>query len=152
HSIGTDEWRLLRQVFRPRRPVQAVRLVLCARGVNGYTLDDTGQQPQNNVVGLVWWDDVRLYEPETTATELAGRGVKAAPATGKADRVHLKNLDLGERLLGGNALTAVVVNPGAAESFALRWEFASPTGKKYSFTGEAQKVPAGGKAVLRVPY
>jgi hypothetical protein len=41
-SIGTDDWRVIRQVFRPRRAVESVRLQLCARGVNGYTLDDTG--------------------------------------------------------------------------------------------------------------
>src|SRR5205823_3418499 len=57
-SVGTDDWRLVRQVFRPRTPVKSVRLQLCARGVNGYTLDDTGTQPQNNVVGTVWWDDI----------------------------------------------------------------------------------------------
>ncbi len=50
-SIGTDDWRLVRQVFRPRTPVQSLRLQLCARGVNGYTLDDTGTQPQNDVAG-----------------------------------------------------------------------------------------------------
>ena len=60
-SIGTDDWRLVRQVFRPRAPVKSLRLLLCARGVNGYTLDDTGPQPQHNVVGTVWWDDVRLH-------------------------------------------------------------------------------------------
>src|SRR5207244_9462904 len=57
-SVGTDGWRLIRQVFRPRTPVTSIRLALCARGVNGYTLDDTGHQPQCNVVGTIWWDDV----------------------------------------------------------------------------------------------
>src|SRR5207237_2769924 len=75
-SAGTDDWRLVRQVFRPRAPVKSLRLMLCARGVNGYTLDDTGAQPQNNVVGTVWWDDARLCEPETPAAELAARGLR----------------------------------------------------------------------------
>ncbi len=30
-SIGSDEWRLIRQVFRPRQPVESIRLMLCAR-------------------------------------------------------------------------------------------------------------------------
>ncbi|MFO0969085.1 MAG: hypothetical protein U0793_26320 [Gemmataceae bacterium] len=75
-SIGTDKWRTLRQVFRPRAPVKSFRLVLAARGVNGYTLDGTGRQPQNDVTGTIWWDDVRVTEPESTAEELAARGVK----------------------------------------------------------------------------
>ena len=73
-SIGSDAWRLVRTVFRPNRPVRSLRLKLCARGVNGHCLGGTGLQPQNNVVGLVWWDAVRLYEPETTAQELKLRG------------------------------------------------------------------------------
>ncbi|MHB9109671.1 MAG: ExbD/TolR family protein [Armatimonadota bacterium] len=72
-SVGTDDWRQIRQVFRPREPVQSIRLLLCARGVNGYTLDDTGTQPQANVVGTIWWDDVRVIEPESTDAELTAR-------------------------------------------------------------------------------
>ena len=60
-SIGTDEWRQMRQVFRPRAPVRSCTLVLAARGVNGYTLDDTGTQPQANATGTVWWDEVEVH-------------------------------------------------------------------------------------------
>jgi len=74
-SIGTDDWREIRQVFRPREPVQSIKLLLCARGVNGYTLDDTGYQPQNNVSGTIWWDDVQVYEPESSEAELTARTV-----------------------------------------------------------------------------
>ena len=100
-SIGTNDWRLIRQVFRPRQPLKSVRLKLCARGVNGYTLKDTGAQPQNNVTGTIWWDGIRLTEPESSAPELQGRGVKAADAAAAAPAgPSLENLDLGERLLG----------------------------------------------------
>src|SRR5437660_12329725 len=75
-SIGTAKWRMIRQVFRPREPVKSLRLTLAARGVNGYTLDDTSTQPQNNVVGTIWWDDVKVSEPEASAKELQDRGVK----------------------------------------------------------------------------
>ena len=111
-SIGTDRWRLIRQVFRPRRPVGSLTLMLCARGANGYTLDDTGLQPQNNVVGTVWWDDVRLHEPESTAAELARRGVRPPADRAPKAGLHLAELDLGERMLGENVLRGVVVNPG----------------------------------------
>ena len=151
-SIGTDRWRLIRQVFRPRRPVGSLTLMLCARGANGYTLDDTGLQPQNNVVGTVWWDDVRLHEPESTAAELARRGVR--PPADRAPKAgpHLAELDLGERMLGENVLRGVVVSPGAAARVSLRWEFTSPSGKRSAFTGPAAPVPAGGRAAIDVPY
>src|SRR5262249_2242295 len=107
-SIGTDDWRLVRQVFYPRAPVQSLRLLLCARGGNGYPLDDTGQQPQNNVVGTLWWDDLRLIEPESLPAELAARGVRPPPAPPAPPPVHpvVESLDLGERMLGDNFLGA----------------------------------------------
>src|SRR5205814_7163983 len=37
-SIGSNDWRLVRQVFRPSAPVKELRLKLCVRGMNGYTL------------------------------------------------------------------------------------------------------------------
>ena len=87
------------------------------RGTNGYTLDDTGQQPQNNVVGTVWWDDIALYEPESMPDELTVRGVKSAAevAAVAPARPRLEGLDLGERLLGANVLNATIVNPGERE-------------------------------------
>jgi hypothetical protein len=151
-SIGTDGWRLLRQVFRPRAPVASLRLMLCARGANGYTLDATGLQPQNNVVGTVWWDAIRVYEPESTPAELTARSV--TPMSGEPTEIspHLEDLDLGERLFGLNGLTARVLNPKEAASFALRWEFTSPGEKQSKFDSPPVHVPAGGEAQLRVPY
>jgi hypothetical protein len=152
NSVGTDDWRLLRQVFRPRAPAQTVSVHLCARGVNGYTLDDTGTQPQNNVAGTVWWDDVQLFEPESTPEELLARGVKAVAARTDNATPHLEELDLGERLLGDNVLRAAVVNPGAAGGFALRLEFTSPSGQTSRFQSPARAVPAGGRVSVELPY
>ncbi len=151
-SIGSDDWRLVRQVFRPRQPLESIRLKLCARGVNGYTLDDTGPQPQNNAVGTIWWDDVRLCEPESGVDELKTRGVTAVEANPGRPAPHLEDLDLGERKLGDNLLTATLVNPGPAGSFAVRWEFTSPTGHGSAFNSKPQQLASGGHAAVSLPY
>jgi hypothetical protein len=119
-SIGTEDWRLVRQVFRPSAPLKSIRLQLCARGMNGFTLGGTGHQPQQNAAGLLWWDDVELFEPESTAAALKARGVKLPAAVAAATPPHLANLDLGEQLLGRNELTARIVNPGKEATFSLR--------------------------------
>ena len=121
-SIGTDGWRLIRQVFRPRTPVQSLRLALCARGVNGYTLDGTGQQPQSNVVGHIWWDEVRLTEPESDAAELTGRGVKPAAVAKNVEGPKLADLDLGEGLIGLNKLRGTITGLTAAQELTLQLE------------------------------
>ena len=123
-----------------------------ARGVNGYTLDDTGTQPQNNVTGTIWWDDIQLTEPESTAAELAARGVKAPHEPAPAGRPHVSKLDLGERLLGKNVLEAELVNPGPAGTFGLRWEFTAPSGKKTTWDSPPRQVQAGGRAAIAIPY
>ena len=79
-SIGTDDWRLVRQVFRPRAALASIRILLCVRGVNGYTLGGAGDVPQNDIAGTVWWDDVRVTEPESSTAELAERSVAIASA------------------------------------------------------------------------
>ncbi len=127
-SIGTNGWRQLRQVFRPRTPVQSLRLAVCARGVNGYTLDGTGQQPQSNVVGHIWWDDVRLMEPETDAAELAARGVKPVAAPAKVTGPRIVELMYLEPAFGKNYVK-VSVEPGPARQLGLRWSVTSPSGK-----------------------
>ncbi len=151
-SIGTDDWRQVRQVFRPRSPVKSLRLLLCARGVNGYTLNGTGEQPQGNVVGTVWWDALRLHEPESTAEELTARGCKTVPSPAPTSGVRLLAFQPGERRIGDNVLTATVANPGPAGTFRLRWEFTSPTGKTSRFESAAVSVGKAGTAEVRVPY
>jgi hypothetical protein len=149
-SIGTDDWRLVRQVFRPRQPVKSIRLLLCARGVNGYTLDDTSEQPQNTATGTIWWDDIKVSEPESTARELAARRVKTI-AEGLAIGSLVENFSLGEQLLGENVLHARVFAPMTAE-ISLRFELTSPTGKKTVFSSPAQKVKAGQRVDIALPY
>ena len=152
-SIGTNDWRQLRQVFVPTKPLESIRIKLAGRGLNGYTLDDTSEQPQNNVCGTIWWDDLVVSEPETTAAELAARGIKpAAPAAVAAARPHLADLRLGEQLFGDNELTATIVNPATAGSWKLVWDLVTPTGATLSFTSPAIAVPQGGRAAVRLPY
>ncbi|MCS7045878.1 MAG: hypothetical protein NZO58_05940 [Gemmataceae bacterium] len=152
HSIGSDDWRLIRQVFRPRGPVHSLRVLLCARGVNGYTLDDTGTQPQNNVVGTIWWDEIHVGEPESTPAELAARGVKVHEPANPAPQPHLVDLDLGERLLGGNVVRAVAFNPGPPQQLALVWEFSGPDGTTSRQRSAAQLVAAKQTATFSIPY
>lgn len=153
NSIGTDEWRAVRQIIRPLAPLQSIRLRLCARGMNGFTLGGTGLQPQGNAVGTIWWDNVTVTEPESTPDDLRSRGVKTevTQAAG-AERAYLSEVDPGERLLGDNVLSAVVNNQGRADSYALQWEFTSPSGRKAQFKSAPQKVSQNGRAVMRVPY
>lgn len=152
HSIGTDGWRLIRQVFRPRKALQRMRVMLCARGVNGYTLDDTGHQPQNNVVGTIWWDDVQLFEPESTAAELAKRGVAIVPAPVNKETVHIQEIDLGERMFGANVLTATVFNPGKEAAYSLHWEFENPRALVFVAKSPPKLIPQGKATVLSVEY
>ena len=74
-----------------------------------FSPDPTGHIPQQNVCGMVWWDDVRLTEPESTAAELASRGLKPTIPLQPVAAPHLASLDLGERLLGTNLLSAEIV-------------------------------------------
>jgi hypothetical protein len=151
-SIGTNDWRLVRQVFRPREPVKSLTLVLAGRGVNGYTLGSTAEQPQNNVAGTVWWDDARVYEPESSAAELAARGVKAAEPDASPAVLRLAGLDVGERSLGENRLTATIANPAGAQRLALQWEITSPAGRVAKFRSPASEVPAQGQKTIELPY
>lgn len=152
-SIGTNDWRQVRQVFVPTKPVTSIRIKLAGRGLNGYTLDDTSQQPQNNACGTIWWDDLKVSEPESIANELAARGVKpAAPAAVAASQPYLANLHMGEELFGTNELLATLVNPGSAGSLKLVWELVSPSGKPLSFQSPAVAVAKGGRVEVRLPY
>ena len=145
-SIGTDGWRQLRQVFRPGTPVKSLRLALCARGVNGYTLDGTGSQPQANVVGHIWWDEVKLTEPESDAAELAARGVKEAPAWENVEGLRIIDLDPGERLIGENFLRATVVNSGSPRTVSVRWEIGTSVHRSPS------KQVGASPEVFEIPY
>lgn len=151
-AVGADNWRLIRQVFLPRTPATSIQLLLCARGVNGCTLDDTGSQPQNNVTGTIWWDDVRVYESESTEAELLARGVPLGTNTNMEPGPQLKNLDLGELMFGDNTLSATVFNPGSAQSFFLQWDFTSPSSNSSQFTSATNVVPQGTSVVYTITY
>ena len=152
-SVGTDDWRLVRQVFRPTQPVKKLQLLLCARGMNGDTLDDTGHQPQNHTVGMIWWDNVRVYEPESTAAELKARGVKpAVTKTVLASHGQIRNLNLGELRFGSNTLQVTVVNPTPQAKFSLQWDMVSPTGKAMKFVSAVQTIATGKEAKLNLTY
>ncbi len=142
-SIGTDSWRMIRQVFRPRTPVQSLRLVLAARGVNGYTLDDTGEQPQNNVVGTIWWDDVHVSEPESAPAPSKQMENIWPPERGP---MRITELDLGERLVGENKLRAAIFNPGDAQAIMLELMVG---GKG---VGVSKDVPHNATVIFEVPY
>lgn len=143
-SIGTDDWRLVRQVFRPKTPVKSLRLKLAARGTNGYTLDDTGHQPQQNACGILWWDDVRVSEPESPDADLAARGVKPvapSPAAGDAPP-QITALDLGECLLGENILRARVACPVSVGEYRLVFELHPPVGEPVTVQSKLVSGPA----------
>jgi len=152
-SIGTDEWRRLRQVFRPRRPLRSLTLVLAARGVNGYTLGDTGDTPQANATGTVWWDEIKVFEPESTAAEIAARGIRIAPATAQAPNTpHLRDLDPGERLFGENRLTATLVNGAAKRKLALVWRFTTADGRTSEARSPVRAFDSRESALIEIPY
>jgi hypothetical protein len=151
-SIGTDDWRLVRQVFRPRAPVESVRVLLCARGVNGYTLGGRAYEPQNNAAGTVWWDDVRLAEPESTEAELAARGVAAADARQVPAGLRLTALELGERLVGENVLLATVAGAEVGAKLGLELEIRSPRGKHRRYATPIESVSRAGTVSFRLPY
>jgi hypothetical protein len=152
-SIGTDGWRQLRQVFRPRRPLRSIRLVLAARGVNGYTLGDTGDTPQANVTGAIWWDDVRVFEPESSRADLARRGVKMMPALVPAPGApYLRDLDPGERLFGGNEMRAVIANPGSPRALSLVWSFTTADGGRFESRSPLRTLASGESAEVTLSY
>jgi hypothetical protein len=150
-SIGTNDWRLVRQIFRPSAPLQSIRLKLCARGMNGFTLDDTGHQPQQNAAGIIWWDGVKLTEPESSMQELTVRGVKPVAEAAVAPGVHVERLDLGERLLGRNEMTAEVVNSGADGTFVLGLDVEEDDKPKVSRSGSLA-LRKGERRKVVLPY
>lgn len=123
-SFGNSDWRQIRQVFAPVTPLKSIRIKLCARGMNGYTLGGTGHQPQQNALGIVWWDDVKVFEPESSPEELSARGVIPKARQTSQIAPHLTKLDLGEQLLGDNIIKAQLINPGIETEFfvQMKWD------------------------------
>jgi hypothetical protein len=152
---GTFGWRYVRKFFGTPdgRAVKGIRVRLCARGMNGHTLNDAGTRPYAMACGTVWWDDVRVTERTSDPARLATRGVKVpvrasylpGPAVSGA-------LDLGQRFFGENVLGYSFTNPGPAATFQLRLATSLPAGKTVETTSAAVKIATGQRVTLTSPY
>jgi hypothetical protein len=151
---GTFGWRYVRKFFATPhgQSVKGIRVRLCARGLNGHTLDDAGTRSYAMATGTVWWDDVRVTERTSDAAALQARGIKVPPPENLAPRaLDHQDLDLGQRFFGENVLTYSFTNNGPAGAFKLQLTTTLPDGKPISVTA-AQNVATGQRARLSVPY
>jgi hypothetical protein len=152
---GTFGWRYVRKFFgTPQgRAVKGIRVRLCARGMNGHTLNDADTRPYCMACGTVWWDEVRVTEPTTDAGALAARGVKL-PAAEIVPPGPLDGgaIELGQRFFGANALVYSFTNRGPAGNFQLRLTTTLPGGEPRTTTSPVVPVAAGKAAMLKAPY
>jgi hypothetical protein len=156
-GCGTYDWLGVRKYFSPRKPVKSLRLLLCVRGFDGRIC-------QRNVVGTVWWDDVRLYEHVGAGQHPAA----SQPAVGTAAKPLWKDLrildvDLGDRLWGRN-IARVALSAAGAEAERLagrltcRLTLAGPDGQVREFAGPTRLLRRAGDgrqeglALAEVPY
>ena len=155
YGNGDFEWRYVRKFFATPegKPVKGVKVRLCARGMNGHTLDDAGTRSYCMQVGTVWWDDVRVTERTSDASALQARGVKipAQPPLPKAELASAE-LRLGERFFGRNALTYSFTNGGAAGAFQLTLTTTLPDAKPVVTKSAAVNVAAGARGALTAAY
>ena len=153
-GAGTHDWQFVRKYFSNEKPIKSMRVRICARGMNGSTRDDAGERVTSLAVGTLWVDDVSVSEPEATAEELGGRGLKVpvSPAPGEPV-LRMKGFDLGERLWGENAFTAELMNsdPEEPQKATVALQLRAPDGEWQERT-EKVKVPAGGTATVEIPY
>lgn len=152
YATGTDGWRQIRQVFHPRSALEHIRIQLAARGVNGYTLDDTGYQPQHNVVGTVWWDSIEVFEPETEMEALRQRNVTIVPTEQSSTPLHLTDVQFDENLLGRNMIRATLSEVAEAGDYGLSWQMTSPSGQTYRFASSQHPIETGQTVAIDVPY
>jgi hypothetical protein len=152
---GTFDWRYVRKFFGTPggRPIKGLRVRLCARGMNGHTLDDAGTRPYAMACGTVWWDDVRVSERATTSADLRRRGVKV-PAPDPVPPAQLQDtwIDLGQRFFGRNDLTYSFVNNAGPGTFLLSVTTTLPDGKPVTSASPAFKVQAGKRTTFIAPY
>jgi hypothetical protein len=155
YGNGNFEWRYVRKFFATPegKPVTGIKVRLCARGMNGHTLDDAGTRAYCMQVGTVWWDDIRVTERTSDASTLQGRGVKV-PVQPALPTTELANaeLNLGERFFGGNTLSYNFTNGGAAGPFQLTLTTTLPGEKAIVSKSAAVNVAAGAKGTLSVAY
>ena len=148
-GCGTYDWRCVRKYFSPRKPVRSLRLFLCARGFDGRIVG-------RNLVGTVWFDDVRLWEHGIAAKRIPPGAIPVQPkaAPGLFGDVRVLDVDLGDRLWGKNFVTVTMAFRGRAAAERLRQTtlgatLTGPKGKSQRFTGATRilRAPAAGKAM-----
>jgi len=120
---GTYEWVCLHKYFSPRRPVQNLKLFLCARGFDG-------QRVARNLVGTVWWDNVQLYQHGAAAPP-PPRKLEGAASQGLAGR---NVLDLGQRLWGDNLLQLRLASPAP-----VQLQLKGPAGTLHNSSGSSDR-------------
>jgi hypothetical protein len=152
---GTFGWRYVRKCFATPhgQAVKGVRVRLCARGMNGHTLDDAGTRSYAMATGTVWWDDVRVTERTSDAAALQARGVKIPPSEEVAPGANADgDLDLGQRFFGINALTYSFTNNTPSRVFYLRLTTTLPGGKPVTTISPSVIVRQGDRCSLTAPY
>lgn len=155
YGNGTFGWRYVRKFFGSlnNQPLKGLRVRLCARGMNGHTLDDAGTRPYAMATGTVWWDDLRVTERTTGAAALQARGVKVTPVEKlTAGPCAEAVLDLGQRFFGENALSYSFINNGKNGSFQLRLTTTLPGTKPVTTTSPAVAVASDRRGWLTAPY
>jgi hypothetical protein len=95
-------------------PLNACRLRIGVKGVNGSAMDDVNEWVNVNHGGVLWLDNVVLAEIDSTAADLAGRGLKTYPLDTVPPALIVESIDLGERLYGENTATVTMANRAAA--------------------------------------
>jgi hypothetical protein len=152
---GTFGWRYVRKFFgTPQgRPVKGIRVRLCARGMNGHTLDDAGTRPYVMATGTVWWDDVRVTERTSDAAALQARGVKVpAPEQPAPGPLVDGAVNLGQRFYGENALAYSFTNGGTPATFQMRLTTQMPGDKPATTTSAAVRLEKGKQTTLQASY
>jgi hypothetical protein len=151
---GTFDWRYVRKFFgTPQgRAVKGIRVRLCARGMNGHTLDDAGTRSYAMASGTVWWDEVRVTERCTSAAALAARGVKTHPLGPEMPgQFAWGAIDLGQRFFGENVLAYSFTNNTFGQ-LQLRLTTTLPGGKPVTTASKEVLIPQGKRLVLEAPY
>ncbi len=152
---GTFEWRYVRKFFATpnNQPLKAFRVRLCARGMNGHTLDDAGTRSYSMQVGTVWWDNVRVTERTTSLAALRSRRV-AIPSQAAAQPGPFGNpaINLGQRFIGQNVLTYAFDNKAAAGTFQLKLTTTVPGGEPVETMSRPTRINAGQRGTLTAAY
>lgn len=150
---GNFEWRYVRKFFAPPngKPVKGIRVRLCARGMNGHTLDDGGTRAYAMQTGTVWWDDVRVFERTSDAASLQRRQVKLPPQNGDSAGTQA-TIDLGQRYFGQNVLAYAFTHVGAAATWQIQLSTTFPGGEPVVTKSRAVRANSGQRVQLPVSY